>query len=376
MPCQLSCPVSLPRELNLPAHKTEEPNLYGLKHSNRTGKDLWGKNQFNSTFPVALCCYMRDKGIKPVYIAVNEDFTVRTTDEELFISDIYGAQGDVWFGFETPFSLFDDYVTDQLESIDLVTKTLSGNFLKPLEIKLTVLPDNSTFKDPESKWSCELVIRPITSAYATLLFADRVLKAGFNARVLEIISPVARKIQDWNNKVEIGSLRKDIIEALRKALVVCHELQTPFLIQPVWKTRGKFPELKNQCFDVFVWSNLAVCKMFIDRALTNINPEKPISRSVRECARTLRCLYNILTEGAMNYDAIYRGMALGKQTDKADAYSGKATFPYMKHPRLANPIINRNALRDIIQGGGEKLLSPERRFDATVYFTCRTLFES
>ena len=38
--------------------------------------------------------------------------------------DIYGAREDLWFGFET-FLLFEDYVTDPLESIDLVTKTLT-----------------------------------------------------------------------------------------------------------------------------------------------------------------------------------------------------------------------------------------------------------
>ncbi|RKZ70412.1 MAG: HindVP family restriction endonuclease, partial [Candidatus Parabeggiatoa sp. nov. 1] len=43
---------------------TEEPRLFGIKHSNRdfSNKESWGKNQFNSSFPVALACYMSDKG--------------------------------------------------------------------------------------------------------------------------------------------------------------------------------------------------------------------------------------------------------------------------------------------------------------------------
>ncbi len=45
-------------------------SLYGItpSNSNRHGADLWGKNQFNSTFPLALCLYMRDSNIPPVAV--------------------------------------------------------------------------------------------------------------------------------------------------------------------------------------------------------------------------------------------------------------------------------------------------------------------
>ncbi|MCM5274318.1 HindVP family restriction endonuclease, partial [Escherichia coli] len=33
-------------------------SLYGLKNTNRKESDLWGKNQFNSSFPTSLACYM------------------------------------------------------------------------------------------------------------------------------------------------------------------------------------------------------------------------------------------------------------------------------------------------------------------------------
>ena len=34
----------------------KKPGLYGISASNRTNMDLWGKNQFNSSFPIALAC--------------------------------------------------------------------------------------------------------------------------------------------------------------------------------------------------------------------------------------------------------------------------------------------------------------------------------
>ena len=50
--------------------KADEPSLYGIRCSNRDFSDpkFWGKNQFNSAFPTALACYMRDQGIEANYI--------------------------------------------------------------------------------------------------------------------------------------------------------------------------------------------------------------------------------------------------------------------------------------------------------------------
>jgi hypothetical protein len=48
----------------------KKPSLYGLINSNRdfSSPYAWGKNQFNSSFPAALACYMRDKKLPAVYI--------------------------------------------------------------------------------------------------------------------------------------------------------------------------------------------------------------------------------------------------------------------------------------------------------------------
>jgi site-specific DNA-cytosine methylase len=48
----------------------ENPGLFGIRYSNRdfTQKNSWGKNQFNSSFPAALACYMSSKQLKANYI--------------------------------------------------------------------------------------------------------------------------------------------------------------------------------------------------------------------------------------------------------------------------------------------------------------------
>lgn len=42
---------------------------------------------------------------------------------------------------------------------------------------------------------------------------------------------------------------------------------------------------------------------------------------------------------------------------------------------MANPAVPMAALSDIILGGGHNKLSPERRFDATIFFTAAHLFQ-
>ncbi len=52
--------------------------LFGIKNSNRdfSGKKSWGKNQFNTSFPAALTRYMYARGIKPIYVTIDENLGV------------------------------------------------------------------------------------------------------------------------------------------------------------------------------------------------------------------------------------------------------------------------------------------------------------
>jgi len=50
------------------------------------------------------------------------------------------------------------------------------------------------------------------------------------------------------------------------------------------------------------------------------------------------------------------------------------THPYMDCDELHNPRITKEEIKNIILGGGQNLLSPERRFDAII-FNSPELFE-
>ena len=58
---------------------------------------------------------------------------------------------------------------------------------------------------------------------------------------------------------------------------------------------------------------------------------------------------------------------LASKNDKAFASAGNVTNSYMSTPRLENPIISKTEIKNIILGGGQNLLSTERRFDAIIF---------
>jgi hypothetical protein len=68
-----------------------------------------------------------------------------------------------------------------------------------------------------------------------------------------------------------------------------------------------------------------------------------------------------------NHRKIIDSLSYNTKNDKAFAVSSRVTQPYMKSPSLTKPRIRQSEIKNIILGGGQNLLSPERRFDAIVY---------
>lgn len=347
------------------------PSLFGIVHSNRKSCDFWGKNRFNSSFPAALACWMRHEKINPVYVHTSEGI-ISASDTKITFDDVFNSMAEnseLRFEFESKFTAFGEYVHDHLEPIDLVISE-NGKATRPLEVKLTVLPDQTTHAKKEEYWGCELVIRPVSVIYAALTIFHSIKDRKDEA--LAIIQKAALDINDWTNVIEITSNREKILAALELFLDRFCEKQEPLILQPVWKTRGKRPDLADQAFDIFVWSNMALCRLFINQAKAE-GSVSGVSRHLRASARLLRCLNELFTVGKIRRSEIGR-MSLGPQTDKEFAASGAITNHYMRHERLTTPRVHKSVLSKIILNGGEKLLSPERRFDATIFFTAMELF--
>lgn len=346
------------------------PSLFGIFRSNRDFNNpyYWGKNQFNSAFPVALACYMRSTKLPLMYVQFKD--ATNTQVSELDVADLFGStlpNEKLHFAFEARFNPFLAFVHDDLPAIDLVTGDGDPvRQIRPIEVKLTTLPDNTTEGLTEDKYGAELVIRSATTRYMALSMARAV--DPHRSRVLDIFEPVFARVRDWGNEAEMAPIARKAVAALELFLTEFKDLQSPLMMQPIWKTVGKSPILAENCLDVFVWSDFALTHLFLDSA------RKPrdvnlISRYTRAALRLTRFLYERSKADKVFQAPIYDGMTFDNQNDKEFAISGGRSRELMACARLIRPIIAKDEIKNIILGGGQKFLSPERRFDAILYFS-------
>jgi len=346
----------------------EKPSLFGIKHSNRdfTDEKAWGKNSFPNAFPASLGAYLFSKNLESVYIKLNENF--ETYHDAISITELYGlppTSENLFYSFETPFLQYQKFLIGNLVGIDLVTQNFTdGVTLKCIEIKLTVLPDNSTYSLTEENYGSEIVIRPSTILYlACSLFS---IYENKRDNLQRIIGDKFNDIDDFTDTGIAKSYLTNIFRIINEISFDSIGLQSPLIMQPIWKTKGKTPQLAENCLDIFVWSNLAFIRLFLRAVKTEVKDLK-ITRPVRTLIWLFKMLYKFSCEGQVNYRKIFDELSLETKNDKAFAPNGKITNVFMKGDVLRNPRITKDEIKNIILGGGHKLLSPERRFDAIIF---------
>ena len=341
---------------------SEQPSLFGLNKTNRdyTKESTWGKNQFNSSFPASLCCYLASKDIEANYLSIEGGVLKPTT---IAIKDVFGIEADdsdLYFAFESQHTPFQRYVIGSLPRTDLVTqKESTGECLQGLEIKLTALPDNSTFHLKENEYGSELVVRPDTIVYLACSLAS-----SLQSDLIELIPNI--QIEDWADASLVLPHIKTIIETIKNISLHIEDTQNSFLLQPIWKTKGKSPQLAEQCLDIFVWSNAGFSNFISQIADSNPKATK-ITRQTRTAIWLFKMLQDIAIKGQFDHEAIIDTLSYNTKNDKAFASSGKITNRYMLSTRLEKPVISKAEIKNIILGGGQNMLSPERRFDAIIF---------
>jgi len=178
------------------------------------------------------------------------------------------------------------------------------------------------------------------------------------------------EISDWSDPASIIPHIPEMLDSIDSISLSIVEDQKPFLMQPIWKTEGKSPKLIDHCLDVFVWSNLAFSRLFIDLTKSEINKfgyVRTIPRHTRTLIWLFKMLYDFSVSGSFNHGRIIDNLSYNTKNDKAFAVSGRVTHAYMKSESLRQPRIQKQEIKRIILGGGQNLLSPERRFDAIIY---------
>ncbi|MDQ7024345.1 MAG: HindVP family restriction endonuclease [Anaerolineae bacterium] len=344
-----------------------KPALYGLQKSNRdfTKEKSWGKNIFNNAFPIALACYMDTRAIEPIYLQFDKDMAL--SHATIPVATLFGKKPDdetTFFAFESDFVPYRSLVIGNLPRADIVIQDeKSGQCTSGLEIKLTALPDNSTYKLGDERFGCELVIRPDTIVYLALSIAR---EFKHKPRTLQSQLEMISHISDWTDIAEVAPYIPQMARVLDDLLQSNLHLQRPLVLQPVWKTIGRTLQLHSDAFDIFVWSDFAFTRLFF-RDAHNIKG-KP-SRSARSIAWLAKMLLDFAANGKIDHHWVVDNMSFNTKNDKAFAVNGRVTQPYMACTELEEPRIKKDEIRHIILHGGQNFLSPERRLDAALLST-------
>lgn len=342
-----------------------DPGLFGQKYSSRDYRyeESWGKNQFNSSFPASLVAYMGSKGIDPVFICTdrsNEIVHKHITATRLLGIDPLSE--DAYYDYEAGYYPYEQYYTaSKKEKIDLVMiNRATQSPTSGLEVKLTTLPDNTTKDLPDVEYGSEIVVRSPTILFVACSICSCYDSPGGKNKLHDMLNTIGQEIKDWSEIRQVVPHYNEIKAAI---LAVSSDLvgkQVPLIMQPVWKTDRKLTDLEEHCLDVFVWSNLSVIQM----ALREASPEDDISRNQRTVIWLYKMLWDFTLFGKFNYTDIVNSLSYKYKTDKAFAISGKLTNPFLKCAELEKPRISKFEIKNIILGDGQKLLRPERRFDA------------
>lgn len=346
-----------------------EPNLFGfnVRNCNRdfSKETSWGKNQFNSSFPISLTLYLDKLGFDCVYLTATNQLEI----QKKYISpkQLIGTSSnfeDIFYSFESQYESYEKITEGRLPRVDFVSRNLDSSVgIQPLEIKLTAIPDNTTYKLDESKYGAELVVRPDTIVYLACSLAK---KLPVNSELNKLFHPRVLEILNWDDGQIIRPLIPIILDNLKIILSLIAPLQTPLLLQPIWKTKGKAPVLADNCLDVFVWSDIAFAKMFIDVASVDRTTDYKITRQMRTAVWLLKMLHSYMFSGKIDHESIIDGLSYNTKNDKAFALSGAVTRKFMDSDELKQPRVHKSHIKEIILNGGQNFLSPERRFDAII----------
>lgn len=348
------------------ADKDIKPGLFGQKHSSRdyTKAECWGKNQFNSSFPASLVAYMYSKNMKPVYIKTDEQNNIfHTTIESNELLGIDPLCDEAYYNYEAGFAPYEKFYQGEREKIDLVMMNNNTNdLLSGLEVKLTALPDNTTKNQPETEWGTEIVMRPPTICFLACSICANYETLADKERLRKML----RNVPQINHWEEIDEVLPHYTKILNSILAISTDMnakQKPLILQPIWKTEGSKMRLKDDCLDVFVWSNLSIIQMCCTEESKNL---RKLNRFHRTIVWLYKMLLDFVTYDTFDYKRIIRLQSYNLANDKAFALPGTKSHAFLAGPEITKPRISKFEIKNIILGGGQDLLSPERRFDAVL----------
>lgn len=341
------------------------PKLYGIERSNRYPDALWKRDNFQSSFAVALTNYMRDRGMPLNYVTTDEHLRCRVT--QIPVDAVYGC-GREWnrelcFDFDT--APDPDVVGARgLPPVDLQVRGSRGESTSCLGVMVSVVPDASTKNSSPESAGPEMTLRTpsIAACAASIARGCR----SYSDEALDILDPVCSGVSDWSRWDGVSDAIVPMVNAMNILERRFTHLQRPLVLHVLWRTDGNSPRLADEALDVFVWSDHSLSRLFMDRDIVSsaVGPNRP----QRCTAKLVRAVHSILSGEDPCVGDMMDSMGYGIPNDRELMVNGRCTNRYLQSRRLTHPAVGCEEICNLVSPGAEDMLVPERRLDSSLYF--------
>lgn len=348
--------------------------LFGLGNSNHDfdekHKDDFGKNIFTNAFPIALSQYMDSIGLGPICIrACIDDSRLTTEQVEMPLSDLIGCDAEQasWL-FESSYSEYEKFATGTPNRSDIVVVDgESGKHASALEVKLITVPNSATASLPREQQSCELVSRPPSIEQLCFSIAR---SFGYERRhdIGDIISGCLKNPMDykWTDESFMLAHLDKVITAAESVAREGINKQHSFALTAIWRTKGQNPILDDECFDAFIWTDMAFLQLFTESAK---GPMTRISRPARSVIWLVKALFDYAVQGKVTFEKTHSDITFGTQSDKAASFAGPKMLSFIGGNTFLHPRVKADEYKKIIDPKAVDFLKPERRLDAVLGIT-------
>lgn len=360
-----------------------ESLLFGLTHASHDFQDATslGKNIFTNAFPLSLGQYLaskRDLFIPTITAASDSKNRIYTQHIMTPWEEIIGTTTDqAYFEFEGVYDGYNRYThTGANKSDTVVIDRTSGSHVRPLEIKLVVVPTSSTAHRDRKDQSCEIVVRPSTVEQLAFSIAHSYgPDKRYELQGLIVDALGQPNDYQWADEQYMISALPNILKAAEN---ICHgglDIQTPLVLTAIWRSEGQKPILEEHAFDVFAWTDMAFLQLFIDQLKREYfqssgEPKsklpKKVSRPSRALVWLVKSLLDYTVQNTLNFGGIHSQITYGVQSDKAGSFSGNASLKHLASEEFYKPRITRSELGEVLSPESARHLMPERRLDAAI----------
>lgn len=349
---------------------SDTTELYGIRRSNLSTKALMSRDMFPASFSVALMNYMGDRGIPLNYVHTDSNLFCMVSG--IGLSTAYGCDAsktaDAEFCFGSVYDPYTELASGVPES-GLVLRDGLGNPVGRTEIRTSVIPDTVTRGLPDDQMGPEVTMKTDHLVLCALSMASDLLPDSREA--LTILENGIPTDPDWSDWGEVSGFVGRIVANLDRLESGFHDCQRPFQAQVVWKTEADGPYLAEDAMDAFVWSDMAMTRMFLDNA--KVQADGGCTRLLRASVRLHMILTSILRGENPDLGEVVGSTGYGMPDGKECIANGRMTNRMMRCERLAHPRVRSSEVVCLGSVGFEEAIMPERRLDMSVYHAVRTI---